>query len=116
MVRGYLVREGPATLGYWRDHLGFGIEFGGPDIFLDDLYLVPEARGRPRRGRCRDGSIGAEALRHKARAIHLVVAPGNERAQRASIGVAGSRARGGLRCDEQAPWTIEGEARWHRSH
>jgi ribosomal protein S18 acetylase RimI-like enzyme len=81
MVRGYLVREGPATLGYCVITLGFGIEFGGPDIFLDDLYLVPDARGRGV-GDAVMAAIGAEALRHKARAIHLVVAPGNERAQR----------------------------------
>jgi ribosomal protein S18 acetylase RimI-like enzyme len=81
MVRGYLVREGEATLGYCVITLGFGIEFGGPDIFLDDLYLVQEARGRGV-GDAVMAAIGAEALRHKARAIHLVVAPGNERAQR----------------------------------
>ncbi len=81
LVRGYLIHEGEVTLGYCVLTLGFGIEFGGPEIFLDDLYLVPEARGRGI-GDMVLAAIDAEARRLGARAIHLVVVPENERAQR----------------------------------
>ena len=44
--RAWLVRENGALVGYAVLGLGFGIEYGGADAFVDDLYLVPEARGR----------------------------------------------------------------------
>jgi ribosomal protein S18 acetylase RimI-like enzyme len=81
LARGFLIREAGATLGYCVLTRGFGIEFGGPDAFLDDLYLVPEARGRGI-GNAVMAAVEHEARRQGATAIHLVVASENERAQR----------------------------------
>lgn len=81
LARGYLIVQEGSTAGYCVLTLGFGIEFGGPDIFLDDLYLLPSARGQGL-GRKVMAAIEGEARGLGARAIHLVVAPGNARAQR----------------------------------
>lgn len=79
--RAWLIREAGRTVGYTVLCLGFGIEYGGADAFIDDLYLVPEARGR---------GLGAEVMDELAKiarglglkALFLVVAPENRRAQR----------------------------------
>jgi ribosomal protein S18 acetylase RimI-like enzyme len=85
LARGFLIRaaadDGPAALGYCVLTLGYGIEYGGPDVFLDDLYLVPGARGRGLGGPVM-AAVEEEARRLGARAVHLVVAPENERARR----------------------------------
>ena len=79
--RAWLVRENGALVGYAVLGLGFGIEYGGTDAFVDDLYLVPGARGR---------GLGASAmarLEEEARAmglaaLFLVVDPENLPARR----------------------------------
>ena len=81
LARVWLVRERDRIVGYTVLCLGFGIEYGGPDAFVDDLYLVPEARGR---------GLGAAVLvllEQEARALglaalFLVVDPENHRARR----------------------------------
>jgi ribosomal protein S18 acetylase RimI-like enzyme len=42
----WLVRHGAATVGYVVLTLGFSLESGGRDGFIDELYIVPAARGR----------------------------------------------------------------------
>ena len=81
LARGFLVRHAGRTAGYLVLTLGYGIEYGGADAFIDDLYLTPESRGR---GLGEHAMIAAEAEARRlgARAVHLVVAPRNERAQR----------------------------------
>ena len=81
LARVWLVRDRDRIVGYTVLCLGFGIEYGGPDAFVDDLYLVPEARGR---------GLGAAVLvllEQEARALglaalFLVVDPENHRARR----------------------------------
>ena len=81
LARVWLIRERDRIVGYTVLCLGFGIEYGGPDAFVDDLYLVPEARGR---------GLGAAVLvllEQEARALglaalFLVVDPENHRARR----------------------------------
>ena len=76
LARAWLIRQDGRTVGYAILCLGFGIEYGGPDAFVDDLYLVPDARGR---------GIGAtvmQRLEAEARAmglcaLFLVVDPDN---------------------------------------
>ena len=81
LARGFLVRRGGSTAGYLVLTLGYGVEYGGADAFLDDLYLTPECRGQGL-GAAVMAAVDAEARRLGACAVHLVVAPGNERAQR----------------------------------
>jgi ribosomal protein S18 acetylase RimI-like enzyme len=80
-ARAWLIREMGRTVGYAILCLGFGIEYGGPDAFVDDLFLVPEARGRG------IGAIVLERLEAEARAmkrsaLFLVVDPENSPALR----------------------------------
>ncbi len=79
--RAWLVHEHGRLVGYAVLGLGFGIEYGGPDAFVDDLYLVPEARGRGL------GHAVLAQLEHEARALglaalFLVVDPENIPARR----------------------------------
>ncbi len=50
LARAWLVEEetaaGREVVGYAALCLGFGIEHGGANASVDDLYLVPHARGR----------------------------------------------------------------------
>ena len=81
LARAWLIRADGRTVGYTVLGFGFGIEYGGPDAFVDDLYVVPDARGR---------GIGAAALERAEaeaqalglRALFLVVDPENVRAMR----------------------------------
>lgn len=81
LAKAWLIRESGRTVGYAVLCLGFGIEYGGPDAFVDDLYLIPEARGRGIGGRVLD------RLEHEGRALglsalFLVVDPDNAPAVR----------------------------------
>lgn len=53
MARCWLVRRAGEVIGYVVLTLGYSIEHGGRDGFIDDLYLIPAARG---------AGIGAAAL------------------------------------------------------
>jgi ribosomal protein S18 acetylase RimI-like enzyme len=81
LARAWLIKEEGRTVGYTVLTLGFGVEYGGADCFLDDLYLTPEARGRGIGDRVM-AAVEAHALGLGARAVHLVVHPMNHRAQR----------------------------------
>ncbi|HEX4871448.1 MAG TPA: GNAT family N-acetyltransferase [Nevskiaceae bacterium] len=77
----WLIELDEAPAGYLAITFGYSIEFGGRDAFIDELFLLPEHRGRGL------GRAVLEQLRRAAaalglRALHLEVARGNERAQR----------------------------------
>ncbi|MFO1036663.1 MAG: GNAT family N-acetyltransferase [Geminicoccaceae bacterium] len=76
LARGYLIEVEGRTVGYTVLGLGFGIEFGGRDVFVDDLYIVPEARGRGL-GKAVMTLLETEARGLGAKAMHLVVDPEN---------------------------------------
>ena len=81
LARAWLIHERGRVVGYAVLGLGFGIEYGGADAFVDDLYLVPEARGRGL------GRIVLDLLEAQARdlglaAVLLVVDPENTPALR----------------------------------
>jgi diamine N-acetyltransferase len=79
--RAWIVRKDGADAGYFFVTLGFSLEFGGRDAFLDELYLREAHRG---------GGLGQRAIEHMARAcaemgvraLHLEVDHDNEGAQR----------------------------------
>ncbi len=72
------VLEG-GVVGYGVVTLGFSVEHGGRDGFLDDFYLVPEARDRGL-GRQALDFLEEEARKLGIRVLHLEVEAGNERA------------------------------------
>jgi ribosomal protein S18 acetylase RimI-like enzyme len=81
LARGWIITELGQIIGYVVLTLGFSIEHGGRDGFIDDLYLVPKARG---------GGVGrrvlafalAEAAALGIQTLHLEVEIDNERARR----------------------------------
>jgi ribosomal protein S18 acetylase RimI-like enzyme len=81
LARCWLIRRAGQAIGYVVLSLGFSIEHGGRDGFIDDLYLVPAARGIGI-GRALLAFAIAEADKLGIRMLHLEVEPGNERAHR----------------------------------
>lgn len=78
--RVWVMRRGGEPIGYLVLALGFSLEFGGRDAFVDELYVREGHRG---------GGIGRAALEHASaacralgvRALHLEVERKNEAAQ-----------------------------------
>lgn len=77
--RGYMIEWRKAAVGYAVIGLGFSIEYGGVDGFLDEFYVEDAYRGR---------GIGTAALlelnkvarKLKIKALHLEAMPENDRA------------------------------------
>jgi ribosomal protein S18 acetylase RimI-like enzyme len=69
------------AIGYVVVTLGYSIEYGGRDGFIDDLYLVPAVRGRGY-GRQLLRFALSQAAALGIRTLHLEVETGNENATR----------------------------------
>jgi GNAT superfamily N-acetyltransferase len=77
----WLVRSGGEVVGYVALTYGYSIEFRGRDAFVDELFLVEQARGQGM------GSAVLEFVKREAAALgivalHLEVARDNHRARR----------------------------------
>lgn len=46
LARAWIVRQASRATGYLIITLGYSVEYGGRDGFIDDLYLRPELRGQ----------------------------------------------------------------------
>jgi ribosomal protein S18 acetylase RimI-like enzyme len=79
MARAWLAREGGDIVGYLVITLGFSIEYGGTDGFIDELFVTPEARKRGLGKRMLDFAF-AQAIELGIRTLHLEVERGNETA------------------------------------
>lgn len=77
----WLIRSAGATAGYLALCFGYSIEFQGRDAFIDELYLVPAARGQGI-GSAALGLVRVEAAARGIVALHLEVARDNDRARR----------------------------------
>lgn len=90
----WLIVQAGRVIGYVALCFGFSIEYGGRDAFIDDLYIVPDARGR---GAGNDAMrlVSAEARELGCLALHLEVMDENDGAarlyQRHGFGNRGSR-------------------------
>ena len=79
LARCWIIRRSDQAIGYLVLTLGFSIEHGGRDGFIDDLYLIPAARG---------GGVGSavldfaleQARKFGIRTLHLEVDVANDRA------------------------------------
>jgi ribosomal protein S18 acetylase RimI-like enzyme len=88
----WLIRVGGVPAGFVVVSLGYSVEYGGRDAFIDELYVAPEFR--------RQG-LGGRAVRFAERfcrrrgvtTVHLEVARGN-RAANATYRRAGFEAHG----------------------
>ena len=67
-------------VGYVVLSLGFSLEFLGRDAFVDELYVVPEHRGRGL-GRAALQELESVAAGLGVKALHLEVGPDNESAK-----------------------------------
>jgi diamine N-acetyltransferase len=78
----WLIMQEQQAIGYLVLTWGYSLEFGGRDAFIDELYLVPAARGR---------GLGQQILQFAAeqcrangiQAVHLEVDADNHQAQNA---------------------------------
>ena len=80
-ARAWIAREDGRAIGYVVITLGYSIEYGGRDGFIDDLYLVPAARGRGRGRKLLEFALAC-AAELGIRTLHLEVEPGNASATR----------------------------------
>jgi GNAT superfamily N-acetyltransferase len=79
--RVWLVRQGGEVVGYAALTFGYSIEFRGRDAFVDELFLVAQARGRGI-GSAVLGRVRAQAAALGLVALHLEVARDNLQARR----------------------------------
>ena len=79
MARAWMVRHADRIVGYVVLTIGYSIEYGGRDGFIDDLYLIPEARGRGWGRMVVDFAL-SEAKALGIRTLHLEVEADNEQA------------------------------------
>lgn len=73
----WIARQGEDVVGYVVITLGFSVEYGGRDGFIDDFYLAPQARGRGI-GRKMLSFAVAKAKQLGIRTLHLEVELGND--------------------------------------
>ena len=76
----WFIRKGGERIGYMALCIGYSLEFGGRDAFVDEIFLREAFRGAGA-GRHALAFMIAEAGRLGVRALHLEVDQGNERAQ-----------------------------------
>jgi ribosomal protein S18 acetylase RimI-like enzyme len=75
----FLIEIGGTPAGYVVLTLGFSLEFLGRDAFVDELYVIPENRGRGL-GQAAIRFLESVALELGVQALHLEVGPDNESA------------------------------------
>jgi ribosomal protein S18 acetylase RimI-like enzyme len=75
----WIVRSAGRCVGYVILTLGYSVEYGGRDGFIDDLYLAPDVRGLGLGRRLLDFTL-AEAMRLGIGTLHLEVEADNARA------------------------------------
>jgi ribosomal protein S18 acetylase RimI-like enzyme len=79
LARCWIIRRRGVVSGYVVITLGYSIEYGGRDGYIDDLYLVAEARGDGCGRRLLDFALEQARLLGIG-TLHLEVDPVNERA------------------------------------
>ncbi len=75
-----LIRTGGHVVGYLALCLGYSIEFGGRDAFIDEFFVIRTARGQGV-GKAALQAAQAYARKQGILALHLEVAQGNHRAR-----------------------------------
>jgi ribosomal protein S18 acetylase RimI-like enzyme len=80
-ARAFIIREGETVAGYLILSLGFSVEYGGTDGFIDELHLVETWRGKGLGKQVMDVAERA-AKQAGIRYLHLEVELHNARARR----------------------------------
>jgi len=81
LARAWIVRENGEAVGYLVITLGFSVEYGGRDGFIDDLYVEPAARGRGLGRKLLEFAV-AQAANLGIGTLHLEVETNNKSANR----------------------------------
>jgi len=76
----WLIHAGSGPVGYVVLTLGYSMEYGGPDAFVDDLFIQEPYRGRGL-GKLALAEVQAVCVARGVRALHLEVGRDNDRAQ-----------------------------------
>jgi ribosomal protein S18 acetylase RimI-like enzyme len=76
----WLIGPKMAPVGYVAVGLGWSIEMGGPDAFVDEFFIREAVRGRGMGAQALD-ALAAELSARGVVALHLEVAAANTRAQ-----------------------------------
>lgn len=76
----WIVTQNDQPAGYIVLTLRHSMEYGGPDGFIDDLYVRPDCR-RQGLGRAAIETLLAESARRNVRALHVEAGHRNEAAQ-----------------------------------
>jgi ribosomal protein S18 acetylase RimI-like enzyme len=92
LARAWLAWMANRAIGYLVLTIGYSVEYGGRDGFIDDLYVVPDVRGRGLGGQLIELAI-REARLLGIRTLHLEVEADNGGADRLYRG-AGFEATG----------------------
>jgi len=79
LARCWLIRLAEENIGYLVLTLGYSVEHGGRDGFIDDLYVIDAARGRGVAAAALEFAL-AEATALGIRTLHLEAESENERA------------------------------------
>jgi ribosomal protein S18 acetylase RimI-like enzyme len=79
--RVWLICRGSQSIGHIAICFGYSIEFGGRDAIVDELFILPEHRGKGF-GKAVLALVKSEAALLDVKALHLEVARSNEKAQR----------------------------------
>ena len=77
----WCIDQSGALIGYLALCFGYSIEFGGRDAFVDEFFIVPEARGKGIGGWVLE-AVKAEAAAEGIVALHLEVDRDNAAARR----------------------------------
>ena len=78
---GFMIEHRGEAVGYLVVGLGFSIEYGGVDAFLDEFYVEPALRGLGV-GTAALVALGGIARKLKVKALHLEAMPANDGAAR----------------------------------
>ncbi|SHJ88706.1 GNAT family N-acetyltransferase [Halomonas caseinilytica] len=76
----FLIYAEEGLIGYLVVCFGYSIEFAGRDAFIDELYVIPEARGRGA-GRAALTELSQTMQENGVVALHLEVERSNDRAR-----------------------------------
>ena len=104
----WICEQASEAIGYIVLTLGFSMEYGGRDGFVEDLFVQPPYRGRGAGKRLLETLIG-ESTRLGVRALHLEVGRDNQRARRLY------RARG-FKDNDRCLLTMQLDDAIHRSN
>ncbi len=88
----WVLRDAGAIVGYLALCVGYSLELGGRDAFIDEVFVQPAYRGKGHGTRLIEAALET-ARASGVQAVHLTVERGNRKAAKLPAPGASSRAR-----------------------